>query len=114
LARTGHVGIGAFYRRRVLRLLLALCIVVVANALFAYATQQWLHTKVPSIFSVVSYYSNCYAASSPGPFIPRLASGFQHLWSLSIEEQFYLVWPWLTIALLTIRLQLRTVVVILL
>jgi peptidoglycan/LPS O-acetylase OafA/YrhL len=63
---------------------------------------------------VVFYYSNYYSASASGPLSPKLASGFQHLWSLSFEEQFYFIWPWLTIALLTIRMRLRTVVIILL
>jgi peptidoglycan/LPS O-acetylase OafA/YrhL len=113
-ARYGGIGIGPFYRRRALRLLPALYVVVLANALFAYATHQWLHTEWPSIFSVLFYYSNYYSASSATPFAPNLASGFQHLWSLSFEEQFYLIWPWLTIALLTIRVRLRTVVIVLL
>jgi peptidoglycan/LPS O-acetylase OafA/YrhL len=113
-ARYGGIGIGPFYRRRALRLLPALYVVVVANALFAYATHQWLHTEWPSIFSVLFYYSNYYSASAATPFAPNLASGFQHLWSLSFEEQFYLVWPWLTIALLTIRVRLRTVMIVLL
>jgi peptidoglycan/LPS O-acetylase OafA/YrhL len=113
-ARYGGIGIAPFYRRRALRLLPALYVVVVANALFAYATHQWLHTEWPSIFSVLFYYSNYYSASAATPFAPNLASGFQHLWSLSFEEQFYLIWPWLTIALLTIRVRLRTVVIVLL
>ncbi len=113
-ARHGGIGIGPFYRRRALRLLPALYVVVLANALFAYFSHQWLHTEVPSIFSVLFYYSNYYSASAAGPLSPKLASGFQHLWSLSFEEQFYFVWPWLTIALLTIRMRLRTVATILL
>jgi peptidoglycan/LPS O-acetylase OafA/YrhL len=113
-ARYGGIGIGPFYRRRALRLLPALYVVVVANALFAYATHQWLHTEWPSIFSVLFYYSNYYSAASASPFAPNLAPGFQHLWSLSFEEQFYLIWPWLTIALLTIRVRLRTVMIVLL
>jgi peptidoglycan/LPS O-acetylase OafA/YrhL len=113
-ARHGGIGIRPFYRRRALRLLPALYVVVLANALFAYFSHQWLHTEVPSILSVVFYYSNYYSASAAGPLSPKLASGFQHLWSLSFEEQFYLVWPWLTIALLTIRMRLRTVAAILL
>jgi peptidoglycan/LPS O-acetylase OafA/YrhL len=113
-SRRGRIGIGPFYRRRALRLLPALYVVVLANALFAYFSHQWLHTEVPSIFSVVFYYSNYYSASASGPLSPKLASGFQHLWSLSFEEQFYFIWPWLTIALLTIRMRLRTVVIILL
>lgn len=113
-ARRGVIGIGPFYRRRVLRLLPALYVVVLANALFAYASHQWLHTEVPSIFSVLFYYSNYYSATAPLPLIPKLSPGYQHLWSLSFEEQFYLIWPWLTIALLTIRMRLRTVTIILL
>jgi peptidoglycan/LPS O-acetylase OafA/YrhL len=112
--RYGKIGIGPFYRRRALRLLPALYVVVLANALFAYCSDQWLHTEVPSIFSVLFYYSNYYSASAAGPLSPKLASGFQHLWSLSVEEQFYFLWPWLTIVLLTVRTQLRTVVIILL
>ena len=113
-AKRGRIGIGPFYRRRVLRLLPALYIVVVATSLFMYVTHQWGKTEVPSIFSVVFYYSNYYSASAAGPFAPKLANGFQHLWSLSFEEQFYLVWPWATIVLLTIRARLRTVVIVLL
>ncbi len=113
-ARVGTIGSWSFYRRRILRLLPALYVVVLATALFAYATHQWLHTEVPSIFSVLFYYSNYYSASASGPLAPTLAPGFQHLWSLSFEEQFYFVWPWVTIALLTIRVRLRTVVIILL
>ena len=113
-ARYGGIGIGPFYRRRALRLLPALYVVVLANALFAYFSHEWLHTEWPSIFSVLFYYSNYYSASASGPLSPKLASGFQHLWSLSFEEQFYLVWPWLTIMLLTIRMRLRTVAIVLL
>jgi len=111
--KEGRIGIGPFYRRRVIRLLPALYIVVLATALFAYFSHQWLKTEVPSIFSVVFYYANYYSASATGPLSPRLASGFQHLWSLSFEEQFYLLWPWVTIVLLTIRTRLRTVVIVL-
>jgi peptidoglycan/LPS O-acetylase OafA/YrhL len=112
--RRGRIGIWPFYRRRILRLLPALYVVVLANALFAYLSHQWLPTEWHSIFSVLFYYSNYYSASAAGPFSPKLASGFQHLWSLSFEEQFYLLWPWVTIAVLTIRTRLRTVVIVLL
>jgi peptidoglycan/LPS O-acetylase OafA/YrhL len=110
----GTIGVGAFYRRRVLRLLPALYAMVLVNALFAYVTNQWGHTETPSILSVLFYYSNYYSASASGPLSPKLAPGFQHLWSLSFEEQFYLIWPWVTIVALTIRTRLRTVVIVLL
>jgi peptidoglycan/LPS O-acetylase OafA/YrhL len=113
-ARRGTVKVSNFYGRRVLRLLPALYVVVLATALFAWATHTWMHTETASIFSVLFYYSNYYSATATSVFSPRLASGFQHLWSLSFEEQFYLVWPWVTITFLTIRMRLRTVVIILL
>ena len=72
-ARYGGIGIGPFYRRRALRLLPALYVVVLANALFAYFSRQWLHTEWPSIFSVLFYYSNYYSAAAAGPLSPNLA-----------------------------------------
>jgi peptidoglycan/LPS O-acetylase OafA/YrhL len=113
-ARQGGIGKLAFYRRRVLRLLPALLIVVLATSLFAHVTNTWTSTEVPSIFSVTFYYSNYYVAASPNFYCGNLAPGFQHLWSLSFEEQFYLIWPWITIAALSIRTRLRTVVIVLL
>ena len=113
-ARRGGVSIGNFYGRRVLRLLPALYVVVAAVALFAWATHTWMPTEKASIVSVVFYYANYYSATAASIFSPKLASGYQHLWSLSFEEQFYLIWPWATIGLLTIRMRLRTVVAILL
>jgi peptidoglycan/LPS O-acetylase OafA/YrhL len=113
-SKQGRISVGSFYGRRVLRLLPALYLVVLANALFAYCTNTWAHTETASIFSVLFYYSNYYSATASGIFNPTLASGYQHLWSLSFEEQFYLVWPWVTVAVLTIRLRLRTVVIVLL
>ena len=113
-SRWGKIGTGAFYRRRVLRLLPALYLVVAANALFAYFTHQWFHIETPSILSVLFYYSNFYSASAAGPLSPKLANGFQHLWSLAFEEQFYFIWPGITIFVLSMRLRLRTVVIIIL
>jgi peptidoglycan/LPS O-acetylase OafA/YrhL len=113
-ARYGRIGKLAFYRRRALRLLPALLVVVLATSLFASITNTWAKTEVDSILSVSFYYSNYYVAASPNALCANLAPGFQHMWSLSFEEQFYLVWPWITIALLTIRVRLRTVVIVLL
>jgi peptidoglycan/LPS O-acetylase OafA/YrhL len=92
----GRIGLGQFYLRRARRLLPALFLVLGVVGLFAvvflpdevtklrgdvvaalvYGTNWW------QIFRNVSYFE---AAGRP----PLL----QHLWSLAVEEQFYLVWP---------------------
>ncbi len=112
--RAGKIGVGAFYRRRVLRLVPAMVAVLAAMSIFAWLTHTWTSQYPSSILSVGFYYSNYFAAASPNAYCGNLAPGFGHLWSLSFEEQFYFLWPWITIALLTIRMRLRTVVVILL
>lgn len=111
-AETGKIRKWAFYRRRILRLLPALLVVLVADLVFWAATAGWPPTELPSILSVAGYYSNYYVAASPNVFCANLAPGLQHLWSLSFEEQFYTVWPWVTVLALSATRRLRTVVVV--
>ena len=92
-ARYGMIGRLAFYRRRVLRLLPALIVVVIAAGLAAWAFGYWDSRDWPSIFSVSFYYSNYYVARSPDFWCANLAPGYQAMWSMSFEEQFYMVWP---------------------
>ena len=79
-----------FYGRRMLRLLPVLYVAVAALTLFnlGIARQSWPWD--------LSYLSNFYAMK-----IHRLAPAVGHFWTLAIEEQFYVVWPW--IILLTPR-----------
>lgn len=91
--RTGTVALGAFWGRRFRRLipalfvLLALIVVLVRLDQVAVASRDvwgaltystnWVH-----IFGGASYWDQF---ATPDPL--------RHLWSLAIEEQFYLVWP---------------------
>jgi peptidoglycan/LPS O-acetylase OafA/YrhL len=110
-ASTGRIGKRAFYRRRALRLLPALIAVLIVQSIFAYLEGVSFHEEWTSLMSVGFYYSNWKLAFNSNYFGGNIANGLQHMWSLSFEEQFYLIWPWVTIFLLTIRLQLRTVVI---
>jgi peptidoglycan/LPS O-acetylase OafA/YrhL len=79
-------AIGRFYARRVLRLVPAFALVFAA-ALWADVplgrdTWGW-HA---------SYLSNLFIAREA-----RWQGHFSHFWSLAVEEQFYLVWPWLVV-----------------
>jgi peptidoglycan/LPS O-acetylase OafA/YrhL len=113
-ARFGRIRRWAFYKRRIVRLLPPLFFLLVANVIFAVVTNTWSRQNLNSLFSVVFYYSNYYEAHSPNIFCSNLSMGYEHLWSLSFEEQFYLIWPWVVIAFLTVRRSLRTVVIVIL
>lgn len=79
-------AIGRFYVRRALRLfpafVLVLGVAVWAAVPLARETWPW-HA---------AYLSNVFIAGEA-----RWQGHFSHFWSLAVEEQFYLVWPWLVV-----------------
>ncbi len=89
--------IGQFWMRRVKRLLPASFLVILAGLvgvwLLAPETlwQDWGVQALASTF----YFQNWFLASSKVDYLAEAdaPSPFQHFWSLSTEEQFYLVWP---------------------
>jgi peptidoglycan/LPS O-acetylase OafA/YrhL len=97
--RAGAIDIPAFYQRRALRLFPALALVVVAHLIYALIAGLPRELEFSSLLSIVFYYSNWQMALAPKDFLggPVFAEGLQHLWSLSVEEQFYLVWPLLVL-----------------
>jgi peptidoglycan/LPS O-acetylase OafA/YrhL len=83
--RTGHIELAAFYWRRVLRLLPGLVVVLLVSAGTLVALDQ-AHEVIPDLVPAVLYYANW-------AIIERDLGIAGHTWSLSIEEQFYVVWP---------------------
>lgn len=112
-SRRDRVNVPGFYRRRAMRLLPPLLAVLIFQAIFAYMSGVSYHEEWTSLLSVMFYYSNWKLAFNSNALGGIIAPGLQHLWSLALEEQFYLIWPWVTIFLLTIRTKLRTVVIVL-
>ncbi len=94
--RAGRVAFGRFYARRALRLLPALFAIAVVFIL-AYLIFLPAGDRTDSILPVlaaVGYVTSPLAASSVD------LAPWQHAWSLSVEEYFYLVWPLLLVVLL--------------
>ncbi len=102
--RSGRVDFRRFYLGRARRLLPALILVLVVVSLAAAlvyqdAARQLASDVVASIFYVNNWWYIA-ADQSYFEFIGRPPL-LKHLWSLAVEEQFYLVWP--AIAFLAMR-----------
>ncbi len=102
--RSGRLDYKQFYLRRARRLLPALFAVLAVTALLvatiAYDGAAAFRRDLPGALFYYSNWSNIFTNTSYFEFIGRPPM-LKHLWSLAVEEQFYLVWP--TVALLAFR-----------
>jgi FkbM family methyltransferase len=91
----GGIRRWSFYRNRLLRLLPALVVLLAVAALVVETTNRPVEDRTlgDGIFTAASYTSDL-----PHWPIPQLGD-LTHLWTLAIEEQFYLLWPLVLVAL---------------
>jgi peptidoglycan/LPS O-acetylase OafA/YrhL len=100
---TGHIRLVDFYRRRVQRLYPALLLVCAAVAGLAVVTHRHVGAVLGGAAASIFYFANVWEYSGHNTYL------LQHTWTLSLEEQFYLLWP---LALILILRDRRWLVVV--
>lgn len=95
IERRGAVDVRDFFERRVRRLAPALYLMLAITFIAAHAFGPWPETPKPfAIFLAGAYLTDFYLMS------PHAVGSFLNpTWSLAVEAQFYLVWPFVIMAL---------------
>ncbi len=100
--REGRIALGAFWGRRMKRLMPALMLVLAAVMVwgrFMTDSTNWGQQRVDALWSLL-YGANWHFIVSGQSYFTEMPSMLRHMWSLAIEEQFYLVWPMVVIGAL--------------
>ena len=98
----GRFSIARFYERRARRILPALFVVLAATSVLAWAwmVPSQLEDYARTVIAVVLFVSNIHFWRSEDYFAPVAElNPLLHTWSLAVEEQFYIGFPLLLLAL---------------
>jgi peptidoglycan/LPS O-acetylase OafA/YrhL len=111
IERTGRLSLRTFWARRAKRLLPATAVVLVATAIGSvlFLPQlRWTSTAA-DIVTAALYVINWRLATQSVDYLAQdyAPSPVQHFWSLAVEEQFYVVWPLLMVAVAAVAHRVR-------
>lgn len=104
--KTGRISFVGFYRRRAKRILPAALVVILATlvaAFFFFNGTRLTQTVFDSLWAALFSANWAFAVQGTDYFgSTQAVSPLQHYWSLAVEEQFYLVWPWLMLLIIAV------------
>ena len=109
--RNDHIAFAKFWNRRARRLfpaLYAVLLFVVVWAALAGTAEQQSQLRRDTVWSIF-YVNNWGQILGDVPYFAGEVPLLRHLWSLAVEEQWYLIWPLLFVALMRLRLSRRVV-----
>jgi peptidoglycan/LPS O-acetylase OafA/YrhL len=94
---TGSISLGEFYARRVRRIVPAAALTLVVTTAVASVLLNYVRARAIAVDSIWAalFGANIHFARVGTDYFAQgqPPSAVQHYWSLSIEEQFYFVWP---------------------
>jgi len=101
LSATGRIRFGLFYARRALRLLPALFVLLIVGTVWAHLffPRELRESTTRGAVAAALYVANWLDIRGG----EHALGAFGHTWSLSIEEQFYLIWPAMLLVIFTFR-----------
>ena len=104
--RTGRISFRDFYVRRVRRIIPAavLTLIVTVAASFLVFTPARAMGILGDAFWSLFFGQNWHLAVVGTDYFQAdgLVTPLQHYWSLAVEEQFYLIWPWLLLLIFVV------------
>ena len=106
VAKTGRIDLKSFWIRRIRRLFPAVVTVVVVTCALCTIFNHVMLTKMrPDILPSLLFFNNWWQIAQNVSYFNALGdpSPLTHFWSLAIEEQFYLIWPPLLFAMVSMH-----------
>lgn len=103
--QAGRFRLATFYGRRVRRIFPALLLVLAATTILAWLFLPWdrLEPYGRHLAASAAFVPNFQFLGESSYFEQPLEKELLHLWSLGVEEQFYIVWPLLLLLFLKAR-----------
>ncbi len=98
----GEFSLFTYFKQRIKRIYPALIVVVLTTlGFYHFFAPEAITSCRPEVISVLLGYNNWWQIAQKADYFARVSNGspFTHLWFLSIELQYYLIWPFLYLGL---------------